>query len=287
MSVRLADLPDDLAEEADQPYDGNTEWNKRVFRLALWFIRNGQSDAEFAEFIAEAGISSGYPRRDLETRVLKTYADAEEKFDPLIGSGAADPDLMRELTEMRAAVEAAPKVLNKTCLLALVDHAIDCGRNPVHASARQLAALSGKSVPATARSMTRLQQHPAILSTSYDGAYGHSRLWELDAFWRPGGLHITSASTYVTLPAAEERFVEWVEPMKARTELTVSDVSSALTITRPQAKKLLEKYEDEFFGGGRFEGDRNKRAPMKWWRTHPADITESRLREIIEEGNSL
>jgi hypothetical protein len=50
------------------------------------------------------------------------------------------------------------------------------------------------------------------------------------------------------------------------TELTVGLVASELGITRPKARRLLDKYIDEYFGGGFFGGDRKNRLPAKWWR---------------------
>ncbi|HTX94928.1 MAG TPA: hypothetical protein VME67_08790 [Mycobacterium sp.] len=48
--------------------------------------------------------------------------------------------------------------------------------------------------------------------------------------------------------------------------ITVTQVAAELAITRPAARKLLNKYLDVYFGGGFFEGDRKNRLPAKWWR---------------------
>jgi hypothetical protein len=58
------------------------------------------------------------------------------------------------------------------------------------------------------------------------------------------------------------------------TELTVASVAAELSVTRPAARKLLEKYQAEYFGNGHFEGDRKARLPAKWWR---APTSEERV----------
>jgi hypothetical protein len=65
------------------------------------------------------------------------------------------------------------------------------------------------------------------------------------------------------------------------TELTISLVASELSVTRPAARKLLDKYIDVYFGGGFFAGDRKNRLPAKWWREQPKPYYLRRLEQQV------
>jgi hypothetical protein len=191
-----------------------------------------------------------------------------------LAGGSVAPGFADEMAKLYEAVESGYTKRDKAHVLALMQHAINSGHNPVHASSRQLAAISGKSVQATVKVMTRLAASACdcglIAKVTYDGVFGHSRLWRINTAYRPQKVYICTCK-YICQPSAdpETRFVEYVEPLKPGTEVTVTTVAAELSITRPAAKKLLDKYLDRYFGGGYFIGDRKTRLPAKWWRSQP------------------
>lgn len=218
--------------------------------------------------MSASGIGVGYKRNDLTKRLRKTYQDAEDKYDPSLAGGSPDPGFAEKMTRLLNAVESDPKQPGRTVVLALIQHAINTGHNPLNASARQLAAISGNTVPVTARAMNRLASSlggGVLLGVSYDGVYGHSRLWHLDPCFRRGEGYICICK-HISNPLTgtpECRFVEYVEPLPPGTEVTVTLIASELSITRPAAKKLLDKYLDVYFAGGFYGGDLKTRTPAK------------------------
>jgi hypothetical protein len=273
MSTRgsALDLPPHIAELLDSGFNGNSDFNLRAFKAALWFVGHDLSEDTYVDFVSTSGISLGYRRNDLGKRLRKTYLDAEDKYDPALAGGSAAPGFADEMAKLYEAVESGYTKRDKAHVLALIQHSINTGHNPVHASSRQLAAISGKSVQATVKVMTRLAASACgcglITNVTYDGVFGHSRLWRLNAAYRPQKVDIYTCK-YICKPSAdpETRFVEYVEPLKPGTEVTVTTVAAELSITRPAAKKLLDKYLDRYFGGGYFIGYRKTRLPAKWWR---------------------
>jgi len=267
-------VPDHIAELAEDSCDSNFDFNSRVFRIALWFVGHGLTEDEYVDYVSTAGIGISYKRNDLLRRLAKTYLDAEDKYDPALAGGVVRPGFADEMTELLESIRADPKQPNKTVVLALVQHSINTGHNPVNASARQLAAISGKTVPATARAMNRLASSRGggvLHGVTYDGQYGHSRLWHLDPCYRRLEGYICTCK-YISNPPAkpdETRFLGLVEPMAPGTEVTVTLIASALSITRPAARKLLDKHLDSHFAGGFFPGDRRTKSPAKWWRARP------------------
>lgn len=267
-------VPDHVAELLECSYDGNDDFNRRVFTAALWFVGHSVSEDDYVDYVSSSDIGLSYPRKDLGKRLAKTYADAEEKFDPALAGGSVPPGFADEMTLLYKAVDSEPKFPNKKLVLALIQHSLNTGYNPVHASARQLAALTGGSVPVTARSMNRLAASACgcrlVTRVTYDGVYGHSRLWHINTEYQPDKGYICTCKNICNPPAdPETRFREFVEPLPHGTELTVTRIASELSVTRPVAKRLLEQHTDEFFGGGCFEGDRKNRIPAKWWREPP------------------
>jgi len=264
-------LPDHVAALVEQAYDGNYDFNRRAFTAALWFVGHELSEDDYVDYVSTSGLALGYQRNDLEKRLRKTYLDAEDKYEPSLAGGSPGLRFTEEMAELYDSIESGYTRRDKAHVLALVQHAINTGHNPVNASARQLAAISGKSIEATAKVMNRLSQKACgcglVNRVTYDGVFGHSRLWDINTAYRPLKVHICTCK-YICQPSAspEVRFREFVEPLPIGTALTVSRVASELSVTRPTARKLLDEYTDEFFGGGYFEGDRKNRLPAKWFR---------------------
>lgn len=282
-------LPSHITALVDYGYNGNNDFNSRLFTVALWFVGHDLSEDDYFDFVSTSSICVGYKRNDLGKRIRKTYLDAEDKYDPALAGGSAAPGFAEDMTELLTAVEADPKHKNKAVCLALIQHAINTGRNPVHASSRQLAAINGNSIPVTGRSMNRLAESKGgglLHEVTYDGVYGHSRLWHIDPCYRPQQGYICTCKNICNPPTAENldpesRFVEYVESLPVATELTVTTVASALSITRPRARKLLDKYTAEYFGGGFYPGDRKTRTPAKWWKELPYDERQRQSMERV------
>jgi hypothetical protein len=76
--------------------------------------------------------------------------------------------------------------------------------------------------------------------------------------------HVSLAST--SNQSDEARFIAFVVPMRSGTEVTVSTVKRKLGVSDKVARRLLEKYTDEYFGGARYPGDRRAFKPARWWR---------------------
>jgi hypothetical protein len=262
-------LPAHIEELADQAYDGNYDFNRRAFSIALWFVGHDMSEDAYVDFMSSSGLAVGYKRNDLGKRLRKTYQDAEDKYDPALAGGRTAPGFADEMIELLNAVECGYTRRNKAHVLALIQHALNTGHNPVHASARQLAAISGRALPVTAKAMSRISSSVCgcgvVSQVTFDGEYGHSRLWHLNSAWRPQKGYICTCK-YISNPS-ETSFVNYVQPLPAGTEVTVALIASELNITRPAARKLLDKYLDRYFGGGYFEGDRRTRTPARWWRS--------------------
>lgn len=265
-------LPDHIAGLVDQAYDGNSDFNRRAFTVALWFVGHELSEDAYVDFVSTSGVGIGYPRNDLTKRLRKTYQDAEDKYDPARAGGSLPPGFADEMAALYEAIDGSTR-RDKLHALALVQHAINTGHNPVNASVRQLADISGRTLEATRKVMERWQRtlgDGLLLNVTYDGVHGHSRLWHIDPCYRPGMVDICTCKN-ICPPSGdpETRFREYVEPLPMDPELTVSKVAAELAITRPAAQRLLRKYTDTYFGGGFFGGDPKNRLPAKWWREPP------------------
>lgn len=259
-------LPADLLAEANQAISHRDDLYRLGCKFGQWFCHNGFTEDECADWlIDQSPLRGNYTARQFEYQLRRAVKFAYESFEPG-GSGVAtaDPQDLQALAEW----VKGTKVRDKRYILALIQHAINHGRNPVYATSRQLAALAGvKSYAKAAEAMNRMQESLAggfLVKVTYDGVYGHSRLWELNT---TEGYINTMHDTYVPSPDDPEiRFRELVEPLPAGTAVTVTSVASRLGITRPKAKRLLVEHTAEFFGGGYFEGDRRTKQPATWWR---------------------
>ncbi len=269
-----AAVPPHIAELVENAFNGNSDFNSRAFTVALWFVGHELDEDTYVDFVSTSGIGVGYPRNDLTKRLRRTYQDAEDKYDPALAGGSLPPGFAEEMAELLKAVESGYSRRDKAHVVALIQHAINTGHNPVNASARQLAAISGKSVEATAKVMNRIASRACgcqlVTRVTYDGVYGHSRLWRINPAYRPRKVDICTCKN-ICEPSAdpETRFCEYVEPMPPGTELTVTLVAAELSITRPAARRLLDKHLDRYFSGGYFTGDPKTRTPAKWWRSRP------------------
>lgn len=265
----MLQLPDRLLDLANAPYGSRSDFNRRVFILGQWLCGQGLGEDESVDWVLANVEYDGKPNGH-RPLVTHTVSRAYEKYDPRLAGGSVPPGFADEMAALYAAVEASDIRL-KAHVLALIQLAINTGHNPVNASARQLAAISGKSVQKTAEAMNKMASSLAggvLTGVTYDGVYGHSRLWHLNPGWAEGEGYICTG-LYISNPSTtnhEARFREYVEPLPMGTELTVTTVASKLGITRPRARKLLDQHVDEYFGGGFFEGERRTRRPAKWWR---------------------
>jgi hypothetical protein len=287
-------LPDYITELVENAFDGNSDFNSRAFRVALWFVGHEMSEDAYVDFVSTSGIGVGYTRNDLTKRLRKTYQDAEDKYDPALASGSAATGFAEQMQNLYNQLDECYHKRNRRYVLALVQRSINTGHNPVSASIRDIIELvdgieADKSgLTLTQRALSALSSnlgYGLLHSVTYDGEYGHARLWRLCPHYRVCGCSkhprgkvppkcyictckdISNTSTASAVGDPETRFVRYVEPLLPGTEVTVTLIASELNITRPAARKLLDKYLDRYFGGGYFEGDRRTRTPAKWWRS--------------------
>jgi hypothetical protein len=261
-------LPEALLAEADQAIEHRDDLYLLGCKFGQWFCRNGYSEEECADWlINESPLRGNYTARQFDYQLRRSVIFAYESHESG-GPAAPGPEFVQGLETLAERVKES-KVRDSVYLLALIQHAINTGHNPVNASSRQIAAIAGRSVAKTAQAMNRMQETLCggfLAKVTYDGIYGHSRLWELNV----GGLHIYHACYISNPPDHDAKFVAFVEPLPMGTELTVTLVAAELSITRPRARKLLDKYTDEYLGGGFFKGDRKNRLPATW-RRQPAE----------------
>ena len=273
------ELPDHLRDLANASYGSRSDFNRRVFLLGLWFCGQGHNEHDAVDWVV-ANVEYGKPKGH-EPLVRHSVSRAYEKYDPALAGGSAAPDFAEDMTALYDRVEAS-NVKDKVYLLGLIQHAINKGRNPVDTSGRQLSALCGISLKSTCNAMLRLQASlgsGVLAEVTYDGIRDHSRSWRLDPSWTPDRVTHIQACICVT---PEDRFVEWIGPTPVGTQITVAMVASKLAITRPAARKLLDKYTDEYFGGGFCAADWKTKQPAKWWREPPKPFFTSRQEAQVD-----
>lgn len=270
MTPALPDLepPAHILDLANDSYGSRSDFNRRVFLLGLWFRGQGYDEDAAADWVVANVDYDGKPKGH-RPLVRHSVSRAYEKYDPALAGGSAAADFAEKMTGLYDRVEAST-VKDKVYLLGLIQHAINTGHNPVDASGRQLSALCDRSLKSTCNAMLRLQASSGagvLAEVTYDGIRDHSRSWRLDPAWTPDRVTHIQACICVT---PEARFVEWMASTPLGTEVTVAMVASRLAITRPAARKLIDKYQDQYFGGGFCPADGKTRRPAKWWREESA-----------------
>lgn len=357
MTPRLPDrpvgLPDHLWEAVHDSIDHRDELYTLGCRLANWFLTSGYSEDECLAWAVDVSPLEGvYSGRQFEYQLKRAVGFVYDN-PPVAGVDsiqALTEGLTRLLSEVRKDPSWAPS--DKACAEALIQHALNRGYNPVSASSRELAAVSGWSAKEMSDAMSRLSATLGgglLHAVTWDGVQGHARKWHLNLLWsipftyipmheiicnhfgplnlsvltsvgvaplartalqeRSGLSKTTALSTTGKLVADEQlvkitgpgkgvvryahnlladhsltflesvplpkprklkvdstKFVEYVKPQPLKTEFTVSKVATALGVSRAVARGWLEEFQDEFFGGGHFPGDRRTKKPAMWWR---------------------
>lgn len=264
-------LPAHLREFVDDGYPGHDEQNRRLFLLGQWFCGQGIPEEECADLLVGTLMVQAHPKGNRDARARKSISDGYEKYDPAKAVRVVAPDFAddmgRYLEVVKADTHRAPAL--QQCLIALVQHGINQGFNPVSASARQVAdALELKTWVKVSTRLAELQANladGALSAVHHDGNPMHARLWEFNLAYA-GGVHIYRGSTYVPLETDEDRFTAWAEALPMGVGVTAKYVSWELKISQQKARGFLTKYTDLLFGGGFYEGDARTRTPAKWWR---------------------
>ncbi|MBS4103965.1 hypothetical protein [Tsukamurella paurometabola] len=280
----MQNLPDNLREQADQPYDDHKDWWARACRIAQWAVAHDVDEDEFTDWMLSSGMVVDYDRPTrLEQQIRSSFSWVVDSWDH--SHQPKNPEILSEVAEFIAALEAAEdkRGLNKRCLLALARHVQATGHNPVDASSRQLAEIDGKmSYVQMNKSMKRLDGHPAVLSVRWDGEYGHSRCYSLDLSWRPG-VRVTysiSGNTMSNPSDAHDRqalFEEWERLLPPKAVVHVGDVAREIQCGLGQARKLLDDavadedgtYEWAYLPAVRKPG--SKSIPQRWLRLYRRD----------------
>jgi hypothetical protein len=265
-------LPPDLLAEMEQDIGHRNELYVLGCQLAQKFRLKDYSEDECYSWLVEVSpLKLAYRARQFEYQLRRAVKFVYESFEPGRAAGPPSPDFAKALEGLAENVRES-KIKDKRYVLALIQHAMNTGHNPVHASARQIAAIAGvKSYAKAAEAMNRMQASLCggiLTAVTFDGQFGHSRLWSLNTSWREGYIY-TMHDIYVPLLSPEERFTEWVSAAPIGTEFTVTSVAHHLNVSRAVATKLLTSHTDQFFGGGNYKGDRKHRLPAKWWREQP------------------
>jgi len=235
----MTDIPPHIAELVDDAFNSNSDFNRRAFTVALWFVGHELSEDAYVDFVSTSGIGVGYKRNDLTKRLRKTYQDAEGKYDPALAVGSVPPGFAEEMQALYDHLEEHYHKRNRRYVLALVQRAINTGHNPVSASVRDIIHLvdglkdDKSGLTLTQRALAALSAnlgYGLLHEVSYDGEYGHARLWRLCPHYRVCGCskhrngvvpqkcyicackYISNTST--ARPAdVEQRFVEYIESL--------------------------------------------------------------------------
>ena len=272
-------LPADLVEATMLPMSHRDELYHLACRIARQFrVKNIDVEDCIHWMVEVSSMRFVYEARQFEYNLRRAAHWVYQEFDPDKVGGVPPEQFVAELQGLYDRVEAVEKLKDKRYILALIQHAINVGHNPVDCSSRQLAAVAGiKSYPKANDAMNRMQVSMAggvIKKHTYDGVFGHSRSWLLDTDWGKEGYTYIMHDICVPLKSVEEQFHCWVSGSPAGTSFTVTGVSARLNISRGKAKKLLDAGLDEFFGGSFYAGDNKIRKPAMWWREHPKPIVE-------------
>jgi hypothetical protein len=254
---------------ADQHIDHRDDLYRIGCQFGQWFCRNGWTEDDCTEWlINQSPLRGNYTARQFEYQLGRAVLFAFDTYEDALASGGEPPPEFVQGLEGLADRVRSSKVRDKRYLLALIQHAINFGRNPVLASSRQVAALAGvKSHGKASAAMERWQFNRAdgiVPSYSWDGEYGHSRLWTVDIEWGTEGYIYNMHGMYV--PPSEVRLREWASEVPLGTEFTITEVSRRLNVPRHEAQALLNRFEDEFFGGGHAKGDQRHKRPAIWRR---------------------
>ncbi len=285
MSKLPDSLPSQLRQFVEDGYLGHDEQNRQLFLLGQWFCGQGIPEQECADLLVGTPLVQGHPKGNRESRARKSIEDAYEKYDPAKAAvRVAAPGFAKEMTRYLSVVESDTHRATalQRCLVALIQHGINKGFNPVSASSRELAAVLGlKRWDKVSARMAELQAglaDGALSAVTHDGNPLHARLWHFNVGYAGAvGGHIYRGSTYVPPATDEERFTQWAEALQMGDAVTAKYTSWELKISEQKARALLKKYTDTYFGGGCYRGDRRTRAPAKWWRE---PTYEERVKEI-------
>jgi hypothetical protein len=273
------ELPGHLLELANASYGSRSDFNRRVFVIAQWLCGHGWDEHDAGDW-ALANVEFGGTKGH-EALVRHSVQRAYEKYDPTKAGGSAPgPEFAQGLTALVELVEKSD-IRDKRYWLAMLQHAINLGRNPVSASSRQIAALAGGHWTKAAEAMSRMEASKGgglLSSVTYDGEVRHSRLWEFNTGWdgtcppapkrgRPSKTAARNTGTYVQACIYVPLFSQWLEEVPVGAEFTLKTVSQRLNISRYRAKQLLQARTTVDGPGDLYlvEHDRRKRGSEDTW----------------------
>lgn len=281
--------------------DGNSShalWSA-VVSMATRCLRAGFDFGEYSDLLFGSEIGrrlDGGEERDrrlstrgqFDTRLRKAWDYAADHFDygwhPQGG-----------LPEETASALAALLPGAEPCLRAIIEIALERGHHPVTASIDEIRDRAGMARATVQRRVAKLRAQAGpdspILRWWFEPGFRKATWWELnlaeagegyrgDICVSPNGLGATCGnaetdpSPRVSLASAsnesaEARFLAFVVPLKPGTEVTVASIRREIGVSAKVARRLLDKYTDEYFGGGNYPGDRKTFAPAKWWKAYP------------------
>lgn len=206
------ELPPDLLAAASQAITHRDELYQLGCKLGQWFCRRGYTEDECADWlIGQSPLRGNYTARQFEYQLKRAVEFVYESHDPSQRLGKAqEPIDPQAFTRLLAEVEAAKFKRDKRYWVALVQHALNHGVNPVYCSCRKLAEVAGftsatahiKANEAMQRMERTAQPNGLVVAVSMEGNGEQARLWTLNPEWQRGYVN-TMHDTYVPLSEAE------------------------------------------------------------------------------------
>lgn len=208
----LPKLPRHLWDAANSAIDHRDDlWG--LGKMIAWeMCSQGYTEDECADWlIDQSPLRGNYTARQFEYQLRRAVTAGYESFDPARRMGQAqepiDPQAFQRLL---AEVEAAKFKRDKRYWVALVQHAINHGVNPVYCSCRKLAEVAGftsatahiKANEAMQRMARTVQPGGLAVAVSMEGNGEQSRLWTLNPEWQRGYVN-SMHDTYVPLSDSE------------------------------------------------------------------------------------
>jgi hypothetical protein len=182
-------------------------------KMVAWeMCAQGYTEDECANWlINQPALEANYTARQFEYQLRRAASAGYESFDPAKRIGQVqeliDPGAFQRLL---AEVKAATFKRDKRYWVALVQHAINHGVNPVYCSCRKLAEVAGltsatahiKANEAMQRMARTVQPGGLAVAVCLEGDGERSRLWTLNPDWQRGYVNSMHA-TYVPLSDSE------------------------------------------------------------------------------------
>lgn len=247
---------------------------RRAYCLAGWGLRNGECDEyDAVDWVLDHPHEGRLPRgssgrlNPTAHHIRKGAEAAVENYIPGLGK-AFDPEPLHEL----AARISGSGVTHERYLLGVIAL---CHKYETFTPVVTGPLLAGVVGVGAASAGAVLRKWGDTLAygffsgrPSYDGVPGHGRIWPVDVDWTPVSKpkHLPgcnrakgrcqcpgmSQSAISIFAAVKDRYGEvrqWLDSLKWKQGVTVTDACKALGVTRAEAEKILRSEEGRTFSG--------------------------------------